>query len=208
MGRLRTRVLALGGVLVLAGGSVAPIAAAQIVPDQTTQLAAAQSIAVPSYLAPELVQRDAFGYSAYSVVQMPVTPGTAISSGFGYRSCEGCTTNHTGVDFTPGYGAPAFAVADGVVTSAGYRSDYGVYVVLEHQLNGRTVSTLYSHLQNDGAADFAVGTAVERGTVLGNVGATGQVTGPNMHFAAFTGQFLNGESFLEPTAWLAANVNT
>jgi murein DD-endopeptidase MepM/ murein hydrolase activator NlpD len=166
-------------------------------------LSASQTLRVPAYVQPELVQRDVFGFSAFSVVQWPVAAGTPISSYYGYRSCSGCTTDHSGIDFTPGAGADVFAVADGVVTEAGYAADFGVHVVVQHDLDGEIVSTVYAHLQQDGAADFTVGQTVERGTVLGHVGETGLATGPHLHFAVEYGD----QEWVDPYPWLLARVN-
>jgi murein DD-endopeptidase MepM/ murein hydrolase activator NlpD len=164
-----------------------------------------ETIPVQTFTAPNVVAspvlRDGFGITTYAVVQWPVALGTTISSGYGYRSCAGCTANHTGMDFTPGNGAPVQAVADGVVTEAGYSYDYGVHVIIQHDLDGEIVSTLYAHLQ-DGSMPFGVGEAVARGTQLGLVGQTGIATGPHLHFAV-----MYGGEFVEPASWLQAHVN-
>lgn len=200
---LRARkTLAFTGVALLALTTALPATANVVVPEQPV-LSAAQTLRVPAYIEPELVQRDAFGFSAFSLVQWPVAAGSPISSYYGYRSCAGCTSDHSGIDFTPGSGADVYAVADGVVTEAGYAADFGVYVVVQHDLEGEIVSTRYAHLQQDGAADFAVGQAVERGTVLGHVGETGMATGPHLHFAVEYGP----QQWVDPYPWLLAHVN-
>lgn len=151
---------------------------------------------------PTPVVRDSFGISTFSIVQWPVGAGSPISSGFGYRSCAGCTAYHTGIDFTPGAGYPVQAIADGVVTEAGYSSDYGVHVIIQHVVDGETVSSLYAHMQ-DGSLGLSVGQAVVRGQQLGLVGETGIATGPHLHFS-----IIAGDEMIEPYSWLVAHVNS
>ncbi len=148
------------------------------------------------------VERDAFGISTYSVVQWPVPADTPISSGFGFRECDGCSTNHTGTDFNPGSGYPIQVVADGIVTAAGWDSTgYGNMVTVQHVIDGQVVSTLYAHMQDD-SITVAVGQAVTRGTVLGLVGQTGEATGPHLHFSVI----LDG-TMIDPYPWLLTHVN-
>jgi len=160
-----------------------------------------QSFTAPAALeAP--VERDAFTISSYSVVQWPVPAGTPISSGFGYRECIGCSTNHTGTDFNPGSGYPIQVISDGVVTEAGWDSTgYGNKVVVQHVIDGQVVSTLYAHML-DGSIAVAVGQTVPRGTVLGLVGSTGESTGAHLHLSVI----IDG-TMIDPYPWLLAHVN-
>ena len=177
-------------------------------PAQAEALFGTATVDVPlqSYTAPAIleapVERDAFGISTYSVVQWPVPAGTPISSGFGYRECDGCETNHTGDDFNPGNGYPIQVVADGVVTAAGWDSTgYGNMVTVQHVIDGQVVSTLYAHVQ-DSSITVSVGQTIKRGTVLGLVGQTGEATGPHLHFSVI----VNG-AMIDPYPWLLAHVN-
>ena len=177
-----------------------PAAAAAISPAPVAAVVV-QSLRVPATVHEPLVERDAFGISSYSVVQWPVAAGTEITSYFGYRSCSGCSTDHLGIDFTPGAGTPVPVIADGVVTEAAYEGVYGVHVIVQHEINGVTVSTLYAHMQS-GSMAVSVGQQIERGTIVGAVGSTGQSTGPHLHFGV-----LIGEDYVDPYPWLLANVN-
>ncbi|MBQ6985361.1 MAG: M23 family metallopeptidase, partial [Oscillibacter sp.] len=67
--------------------------------------------------------------------------------------------------------------ADGVVTATGESSSFGKYCTVEH---GGGFTTLYAHCERVTAT---AGAAVRMGDKLGEVGATGQATGPHLHFA-------------------------
>jgi murein DD-endopeptidase MepM/ murein hydrolase activator NlpD len=84
---------------------------------------------------------------------------------------------HTGVDLRAFAAAPVAAAAAGRVTYAGFADGgWGNLVVVDH---GGGVETFYAHL---GELDVAVGEDVASGTRLGLVGATGNTTGPHLHF--------------------------
>jgi murein DD-endopeptidase MepM/ murein hydrolase activator NlpD len=50
---------------------------------------------------------------------------------------------HTGIDLSAPYMSPVHATAAGIVTYAGYHSDYGKVVEIDH---GNGIATLYAHL--------------------------------------------------------------
>jgi murein DD-endopeptidase MepM/ murein hydrolase activator NlpD len=83
---------------------------------------------------------------------------------------------HTGVDIEAAMGTPVGAARGGEVTWAGFVSGYGMLVVVAH---GSGVRTLYAHLSR---IDVRVGQRVLTGQQLGLVGATGDATGPHLHF--------------------------
>jgi murein DD-endopeptidase MepM/ murein hydrolase activator NlpD len=192
--------IAFGAFAAIAAFTGLPAAAAALTPPPPA-LAVAQTLEVPAYALQPIIERDAFGITTYSVVQWPVAAGSEITSYYGYRSCAGCSTDHLGIDFTPGAGTPVQAIADGVVVEAVYEGVYGVHVIIEHVINGQSLRTLYAHLQ-DGSMAVAVGQQVPRGTVVGAVGSTGQSTGPHLHFGVMI-----GEDYVDPYPWLLANVN-
>lgn len=101
-----------------------------------------------------------------------------VSSGFGDRSnpVTGKGGFHSGVDIANDHGTPVRATADGEVGFAGWEGGYGKLVVLHH---GNGFSTYYGHLSEIKAG---VGQKVSRGQVIGNMGATGNTTGPHLHY--------------------------
>jgi murein DD-endopeptidase MepM/ murein hydrolase activator NlpD len=100
-----------------------------------------------------------------------------ITSGFGRgREFNGTiTSRHMGTDFAGAVGAPVRAVNRGVVRAIG-RFYYGGNVVyVDH---GAGLTSAYLHLSRQLVTE---GDTVERGQVVGRVGATGRVTGPHLH---------------------------
>jgi murein DD-endopeptidase MepM/ murein hydrolase activator NlpD len=84
---------------------------------------------------------------------------------------------HTGIDLPAPTGTPVRAAAGGRVAWAAFHAGgWGYLVTLA---NGHGVRTLYAHLSR---IDVQVGQRVTRGAVLGAVGATGDATGPHLHF--------------------------
>lgn len=161
-----------------------------------------QTFAAPAAVLEAPVARDAFGISTYSVVQWPVPADTPISSGFGFRECDGCATDHKGTDFNPGSGYPIQVIADGVVTAAGWDSTgYGYMVTVQHVIDGQVVSSLYAHML-EGSVAVTLGQTVTRGTVLGLVGSTGESTGAHLHLG-----ILVDNAFVDPMPWMLAHVN-
>lgn len=151
------------------------------------------------------VLRDGFDVVSYSVVQWPVPSSTPVSSGYGgrYAPCAGCSTDHDGVDLTPGLGAPIAAMADGIVVEVGNPSGgLGVYSMVEHVINGVGYTSVYGHMQL-GSLRVRVGDSVVAGQMLGTVGSTGQSTGPHLHLELWDA----AGGRLNPLTWLAANAN-
>ncbi len=116
-------------------------------------------------------------------VGVPVAPPTAgpVSSGFGLRRHPvwGGARHHAGIDLAARRGAPVRATASGVVVAAGTAGGYGLRVEVYHPASGLT--TRYAHLSRF-MPSLRIGGEVQRGQVVGFVGATGIVTGPHLHY--------------------------
>jgi len=96
-----------------------------------------------------------------------------VTGGFGPRGAR----FHTGVDLAAPLGAPVATAGPGRVVFAGFRGGgWGLTVVVAH---GRGVRTFYAHLS---AVRTVLGARVGPGAVVGSVGATGNATGPHLHF--------------------------
>lgn len=85
---------------------------------------------------------------------------------------------HSGEDFPAPAGMPVHATQRGRVVLAEPLFFSGNTVVLDHGLG---LYTFYGHLES---IAVKVGDIVEAGTVLGQVGASGRVTGAHLHWAA------------------------
>jgi murein DD-endopeptidase MepM/ murein hydrolase activator NlpD len=136
-------------------------------------------------------------------IQWPFAWGVPMSDRFGPRVlCSTCgVTQHNGVDFLPGVGAPIQAIADGVVRYVEESDEgLGVHVIIDHQVGGRLVSSVYCHMQVDSVA-MSVGEQVKVGQLVGLVGETGFAFGPHLHFEIREG----ATQQVDPVAWLEAN---
>lgn len=139
-----------------------------------------------------------------SPIQWPFERGVPISSPFGPRipPCRGCSAYHDGIDMTPGLGTPVRAIADGVVTSVGGPGGaLGVYARVDHMIDGRLVRSVYAHMLTN-SLTVKVGDRVTVGQQVGQVGNTGQSTGPHLHL----GILLDGITPTDPFAWLTQKV--
>jgi murein DD-endopeptidase MepM/ murein hydrolase activator NlpD len=85
-------------------------------------------------------------------------------------------SRHLGLDLDGDVGAPIVAANGGRVLLAMERFYSGGTVVLDH---GQGLITMYFHMSR---IDVVDGQTVEQGQGLGAVGASGQVTGPHLHF--------------------------
>lgn len=137
----------------------------------------------------------------------PVPTVRVVSSVYGTR----WGTMHRGIDIANGpvpiYGQNIVAAADGTVIYANSTSNwgggFGYYCIVDHGVDsqGRSVTTLYAHCSKMFAR---VGQKVVGGkTVLAQAGATGNVTGPHLHFEVR----LNGKSVNPLGTYVSPKVN-
>lgn len=110
----------------------------------------------------------------------PVEGGT-ISSKFGPRdtfsTSNGASSSrwHKSIDIAAPAGTAIKSVKGGKATANGWVSGYGWTIEVTHD-NG--YKSMYHHMQNQ--SSVAVGTEVKQGQTIGNVGSTGNSTGPHL----------------------------
>jgi peptidoglycan hydrolase-like protein with peptidoglycan-binding domain len=98
---------------------------------------------------------------------------SAIGDRFGPRGAR----FHAGLDFPAPTGTPVHAAAAGrVAFAAASDGGWGNLVVIAH---GRGLRTRYAHLSR---IDVRVGQRIGVGATIGLVGASGEATGPHLHF--------------------------
>lgn len=177
----------------------------------------------PNFIRPGLVLTIPGSVSAPSTPSAPVTPKPTtppVSQGYvaplsagsyvkgdnlligSGGSMSRSAGGHSGLDLIAPQGTPVKSVAAGTVIHAGYGyagAAYGNHVVIKHA-DGKY--TLYAHLS---ASTVSTGAAVSAGQMIGNVGSTGNSSGPHLHFEVRTDpKNFSAGIFLNPVIYLAS----
>lgn len=145
------------------------------------------------------------GGAAGGKMSMPLSDdsGWVMTSAYGNRvhPITGQWHHHSGIDFGADYGTPVLAACGGLVVSDCDLGDgYGNAVVID---TGAGLIVRYGHLQRVYVSN---GQTVETGTPLGEVGSTGNSTGPHLHFEIRkSGPHLYGET-LDPGLFLGPRI--
>jgi murein DD-endopeptidase MepM/ murein hydrolase activator NlpD len=111
-----------------------------------------------------------------------------LSSAMGPRRdpITGGKDYHSGLDIAGERGQAVYATAAGTVRFVGRQGAYGNLIVIDH---GFGLETRYGHLLK---ANVKSGSKVQRGDVIGQVGATGRATGYHLHYEVLAnGRLLN-----------------
>ena len=135
--------------------------------------------------AKRLAARRAARLAGVELPQEPGAPGQLmwpvsgpITSPFGWRMhpVYHRMILHRGIDIGVPTGTPVAAAAEGRIIVASYQGDCGNMVAIDHHGG---LSTMYCHMSQ---IFVSVGQDVQRGQAIGAAGATGDATGPHVHF--------------------------
>lgn len=117
-----------------------------------------------------------------------------VSTAYKASSSLWSSGSHTGIDFHAASGTPVHAAGSGTVVSTGWGGAYGNQIVIR-MADG--MYTQYGHLSSIGVT---AGQRVTPGQQIGLSGATGNVTGPHLHFEARTTPDYGSD--VDPVAYL------
>ncbi|WP_392674218.1 peptidoglycan DD-metalloendopeptidase family protein [Streptomyces sp. LN785] len=165
-----------------------PAAAAQAAPSKAP-VKSATSASASAAPKPAAAQSSSSGY----VHPVPGNHTTAYrASGSNWSS-----GSHTGIDFPVATGTSVKAITSGTVVTAGWGGAYGNQVVIKHA-DGH-----YSQYGHMSSLSVSAGQTVTAGQQVGLSGATGNATGPHLHFEVRTGPAYGSD--IDPIAYLAAH---
>ncbi|MER5715345.1 M23 family metallopeptidase [Streptomyces sp. NPDC002132] len=125
---------------------------------------------------------------------VPPISGSYVSTSYKSGGSLWSSGSHTGIDFHASSGTTVHAVGLGTVVEAGWGGAYGNQVVI--RMSDGTY-TQYGHLSS---ISVSVGEQVTPGRQIGLSGATGNVTGPHLHFEARTSPEYGSD--IDPVAYL------
>ncbi len=135
-----------------------------------------------------------------SVIKAYTVPSPVAKVGWQYPMKSYSTTQnfgrkgHLGIDIKSSRDSNVYAAADGKVVAVGLNGTgadadtirnergNGYYVVIEHNLSGRKVYSMYGHLKARTTV-VRTGQTVKKGARLATYGNTGNSTGRHLHFA-------------------------
>lgn len=118
---------------------------------------------------------------------LPSTNGFFRPTTQGYITCGfGCYSGHLGVDIgnRSNPTIPIYPIANGQVFAKYYDNAGALVVKIRHNYNGRYIYSTYAHMSR--FANISVGQYISYTTTIGNMGATGNATGPHLHLEITT----------------------
>lgn len=138
-----------------------------------------------------VVQEDKYNFleTATSRANYALFPPLKGPISEGYNIKE----KHFGVDIVAVQNSPVKAVADGTVVFAGWTSDTGNVIIIEHSYG------LLSTYKHNSSLTKEEGERVLKGEVIANAGSTGEFsTGPHLHFELWSeGHPVNPTDFID-----------
>lgn len=151
---------------------------------------------------PELLKEPSL-YPTISLIR-PVKENIRVTSPFGVRKhpIKQRRLMHAGVDIAGDRGDKVVASAPGKIIFSGRNGSYGLTVDIDA---GKGVILRYAHLDKIGVRE---GQRVKQGQYVGNLGRTGRVTAPHLHFEVrLRNKPINPMQFLSPQHQWASNTN-
>jgi len=134
-----------------------------------------------------LVQLESTPKTAYTGTILPGCPNTwpvgegyILTQGPGGKGSHGNTGYDQSIDIGTPLGTPVISTTFGVVSFAGFSSEYlntDILIIDSVLEDGTAFKVVYAHLTS---IDVAVGGSVEIGSILGTTGTAG--TGPHLHY--------------------------
>lgn len=116
-----------------------------------------------------------------------------LTAPYGYSSVYGSTW-HSGMDMSTYRwdSGNIYAISDGRVAFAGDNGTMGNVVMIHHNINGNTYTSIYMHL-----SEIYVGSGelVTKDTNIGRMGETGAAYGAHLHLSLITCLIYDGECF-------------
>ena len=120
-------------------------------------------------------------------ITLPVRAPARVTSEFGWRSLDGSSNFHRGIDFGDGPDAPIYAFRGGVITvsqagcppftaSDGCNGGFGNFIRIDH---GDGYESIYAHNSTN---HVRVGDVVQAGDHIANMGNSGWSRGVHLHF--------------------------
>lgn len=130
----------------------------------------------------------------------PTVADAPVSSNYGPR----VGGMHRGIDIAAPHGSPVYAFWPGTVVAAqdsGVQG-FGGWVVLDHQVDGKRMSTVYGHME-PGQVHVSVGQTVAAGEHIADVGSAGESSGPHLHFEVLEGSRMDASpKWVDPAPFI------
>jgi murein DD-endopeptidase MepM/ murein hydrolase activator NlpD len=95
------------------------------------------------------------------------------------------TGKHSGIDLKLPLGTPIRSIGGGKIHAVRTTKELGLHVIVEHRVDGRAYYAIYGHF---GSTNVHAGQDVQPGTILGEVGMTGNTAAPHLHLEVDTGE--------------------
>jgi murein DD-endopeptidase MepM/ murein hydrolase activator NlpD len=128
-------------------------------------------------------------------------PGKKITTPYGKPGKLWKTGYHVGADYAAPSGTPIVAVKDGKVLEAKngttWGAAYGIAAVIDH---GNGLRAIYAHMSK---IEVKAGDTIKEGQKIGEIGSTGNSTGPHLHLEVRVSPWRYNDKDVDPDALLS-----